>query len=228
MSQKRKSSPILSIAMSLCLLLAAVWQPAPVPAGASPQDGIPQNPPDSSRPASTYPAGIEALNFTAVTAGAGHTCGLLDGGGAKCWGYNNMGALGDGTTESRSTPVDVVGLDSGVSAIEAGSEHTCALMAGGGVKCWGANWEGELGDGTRENTRLPPVDVVGLSGSVTAISAGTQHTCALLSTAGVMCWGKNVYGQLGDGTSVDYRTTPVDVSGLTSGVLAISANGAHT
>jgi alpha-tubulin suppressor-like RCC1 family protein len=228
MSQKSNKRTILSITIPLCLLLAMAWHPTAAPAGASSLTGMSHNPSDGSLLDSAYPTEIETLSFTAVTAGSGHTCGLIEGGGAKCWGYNFVGALGDGTSESRSTPVDVVGLDSGVAAIEAGSEHTCALLAGGSVKCWGANWEGELGDGTSGNTRLSPVDVVGLPGSVTAISAGSQHTCALLATTGVMCWGKNVYGQLGDSTSVDFRTTPVYVSGLTSGVLAISANGAHT
>ena len=88
------------------------------------------------------------LGIVAVTARESHTCALTTGGGVKCWGQNWEGQLGDGTTADRSTPVDVSGLASGVSALSAGRDHTCALTTGGGVKCWGGNWAGQLGDGT--------------------------------------------------------------------------------
>jgi alpha-tubulin suppressor-like RCC1 family protein len=144
----------------------------------------------------------------------------------QCWGYNVYGQLGDGTTYTRLAPVSVVNLASGVVAIEAGTQHTCALLSAGGVQCWGYNYYGQLGDGTTTD-RLAPVNVVGLAANVAAITAGDVHTCALLSTGGVQCWGYNHFGQLGDGTTSN-RLAPVSVIGLASGVAAIAAGTSHT
>jgi alpha-tubulin suppressor-like RCC1 family protein len=144
----------------------------------------------------------------AISAGVDHTCALLTSGGVKCWGYNSYGKLGDNSTTGRLTPVDVVGLSSGVTAIEAFSDHTCALLTSGGVKCWGLNAFGQLGDNS-QTSRSTPVDVVGLSSGVTAISLGRIQTCALLTSGGVKCWGaENVTSQ------GQNHLTPVDVVGI--------------
>ena len=180
----------------------------------------------------TVPVDVMGMTsgVAAVTAGNSHTCVLTTGGGAKCWGGNSEGQLGDGAGGSFGdvslTPVDVSGLTSGVAAVAAGESHACALTTAGGVKCWGRNAFGRLGDGTTI-ARTVPVDVVGLTSGVAAITAGNLHTCALTTAGGVKCWGRNFQGQLGDGTTTN-STTPVDVSGLSSGVAAVTAGSTYT
>lgn len=178
---------------------------------------------DRSRP-------VDVVGLTtgvkAITAGWRHTCAVTAGGGGKCWGNNHDGQVGDGTGSDRNTPQDVVGLLAKVTTIRAGERHTCALTVAGGVKCWGNNHDGQLGDGTRKD-KVTPVDVTGLTSGVTAITVGWRHSCALTSVGSVKCWGSNHDGQLGDGTETD-RVSPVDVTGLTSGVTATTARSRHT
>jgi len=146
-------------------------------------------------------------NAVQVAAGSSYSCASLTSGGVKCWGWNNSGQLGDGTKVDRSTPVDVDGLTSGISAIAAGVRglHTCALTVAGGMKCWGNNFSGQLGIGTT-TTMSMPVDVVGLASGVSAISVGNNHTCAVAASGGAKCWGRNQFGQVGDGTTSDKST----------------------
>ena len=168
-----------------------------------------------------------AKGHDAITAGYEHTCAVLSGGTVQCWGNNSYGQLGDGTTTDSNVPVSVTGLI-GVTAITAGLDHTCALLSAGTVHCWGWNADGELGNGTNAGPQTcgasacstVPVSVGGLTG-VTAISAGYDLTCAVLSGGTVQCWGTNTDGQLGNGTNTD-SNVPVSVTGLT-GVTAISA-----
>src|SRR5262245_46310877 len=178
----------------------------------------------TERPSPVPDSGVSA-SVSAITAGARHGCAITNG-GAKCWGYNYYGQLGDGTNANRAVAVDVAGLGSGVTAIAGGAFHTCALTAGRTVKCWGLNVTGQLGDGTQVE-RWAPVDVVGLGGDAMAVAAGDSHSCAILHGGRVRCWGENRYGQLGDGTT-HRRLRPVDVSGLSRGVTALSLGGRHS
>jgi alpha-tubulin suppressor-like RCC1 family protein len=112
---------------------------------------------------STAPAAVSGASagIAGIFGGLNHACAFNRSGRIACWGYNNKGQLGDGVTYSGARPVDVFGLTSGVMSGGAGWEHTCAVMASGGIKCWGSNDRGELGNGTTSDS-LVPVDVVGL------------------------------------------------------------------
>ncbi len=149
-----------------------------------------------------------------------HTCALADS-LVYCWGINTYGQLGDGTTTQRSVPVAVntSGVLAGktVTAIAAGGDHTCAI-SDSQAYCWGLNLYRQLGDGTTTNRTSPVATLTTgvLSGkSITSITGGANYTCAVGSSQ-AYCWGQNIYGQLGDGTTTQ-RSVPVAVN--TSGVL---------
>ncbi len=154
----------------------------------------------------------------------GHTCGVSIEGGLFCWGDNARGQLGDGTTLYRTTPTLVTGLASGVTQVSVGWEHTCARLATGAVKCWGASNEGRLGTG-HTSDQTEPRDVLALTGAV-AVAAGEAHSCALIAGGQMRCWGRNSSGQVGDGTWVT-RTIPVVIDPGMS-VVAIDAGVSHT
>ena len=160
----------------------------------------------------------------AVIAGHFHTCAILDGGHPKCWGANVAGMVGDGTLVERNAPVDVIGLTSGVIAMAAGTDHTCALTESNNVSCWGTNSSGQLGSSASSTV---PVSVTGINATVKAIVAGHNHTCILTAEGAVKCWGANEFGQLGNGSNTS-SNAPVNVSGLNSGIAVLSAGGYTT
>jgi alpha-tubulin suppressor-like RCC1 family protein len=170
-----------------------------------------------------------------VSAGAYFTCARTSAGGAKCWGGNSTGQLGNGATIRSLVPVSVSGLTSGVASIAAGYGFACALTTSGGVKCWGANDTGQLGVGEDSNGLISissssvPLDVVGLTSGVIAITASFNHACAVTAGGGVKCWGNNYDGELGSGShgSGSYSGYPVAVTGL-SGIVTVVAGHSHT
>ena len=145
-----------------------------------------------------------------VAVGRYHTCVLLRTGGVRCWGYNSEGQLGYGHTstigdDEMPASAGDVNLGGAVTQIAAGSSHTCALLTGGAVRCWGLNSYGQLGYGhtnTIGDDEMPAsaggVDM-GVGVTATQITAGEFHTCALLDTGNVRCWGNNSRVQLGYG-----------------------------
>ena len=153
---------------------------------------------------------------TAISAGVDHSCAVVDG-AAMCWGFNNVGQLGDDTRVRKSIPVPVSGLTEGVTAISAGGQYSCAVVDGAAM-CWGSNGNGRLGDGSTAG-RVIPVQVRGLRSSVTAVSAGGSHSCAI-QHGDARCWGSNGNGRLGDmAESGGTATIPVQVVGLSEPVL---------
>jgi alpha-tubulin suppressor-like RCC1 family protein len=170
-------------------------------------------------------------NIASISAGDEYSCALTTGGGVKCWGDNSYGQLGNGTTSASAIASDVQNLQTGMVTVSAGTDHICGVTTAGGIKCWGLNSAGQLGDGTTTNSATP-VDVIGLTSGVSAVSAGGNHTCALTTQGAVKCWGFNLYGQVGNGTNTVTGClcipNPVDVTGLISGAAAVSAGGNHT
>ena len=156
---------------------------------------------------STTPVSVSGLSdVTSISAGKNHTCAVTGGGAVKCWGWNDAGQLGDGTTHDRATPTTAIGK--GAAEVAAGWDHTCAITTKDAVACWGRNQDGELGDGTKvERHRPVAVRYLGLDSGATELTAGYQDTCARLEGDHIQCWGKNDFGQLGNGTQKN-RTTP--------------------
>jgi len=174
---------------------------------------------------SSMPLGRKAVE---ISAGSYHTCAMFDDGSVRCWGLNEFGQLGDGTTVERTTPVQV-DLGEGKSAlgISTGESHSCAVLNDHSVKCWGQNINGQLGDGTTTDSSVP-VHAAMDGEDALLVSAGSYHTCAIMGDRSVMCWGDNWHGQLGDGTNAD-RSSPVEVEvpGNSSAV-SLDAGTMHT
>jgi alpha-tubulin suppressor-like RCC1 family protein len=189
---------------------------------------------------SPRPVRVAGITATAVTAGGFHTCALPGDGTVWCWGQNDLGQLGNGTSDPipnspstfNPTPGQVRDI-AGAVAISAGGWHTCALLADGTVRCWGDNTWGQMGNGATLVSPSPlapitptptPVPVTGIDSAV-AIEAGIFHTCVILQDGTVRCWGRGEAGRLGNGTTAN-SSTPTPVGGITPAVLAPGAE--HT
>ena len=188
-------------------------------------------------PISVLPANS---SLVAMDLGAGHACGILDDGSVHCWGNNTFsdgeseGRLGDGSNTSSRFPRSV-SLPTGRTAIsiDAGTDHTCAILDDGNMSCWGANSFGQLGTGDTTASSTP-VGVTFLNpGGITtlypvSVSSSQYHTCAVLNDGSVQCWGDNAYGQLGDGTTTP-RSSPVGVDlGENNSAVMIGVGKTHT
>ena len=174
----------------------------------------------------------------AVSAGDSHTCAILDNGEAKCWGQDYYGQLGDGGSNTDTNAPSSTAIDLGTGrtavAVSAGSFHTCAILDNGDLKCWGDDGKGQLGDGgSNTNTNVPSSTAIdlGTGRTAVAVSAGYQHTCAILDNGDVKCWGYDFYGQLGDGGSNTATNAPSSTAinlGTGRTAVSVSAGNEHT
>jgi alpha-tubulin suppressor-like RCC1 family protein len=158
-----------------------------------------------------------------------HTCARSIDGMLWCWGSNDSGELGDGTTTDSATPLKVAPLGANVRQVSTSpGGHTCARLTDGTAWCWGRNDSGQLGDSTTSQSATP-VQVSGLASAV-AISAGASHTCARTSDGSAWCWGDNQVGQLGNGMTGQraLETIPVRIAPLGTEVVEVCAGTGAT
>jgi alpha-tubulin suppressor-like RCC1 family protein len=196
--------------------------------------GCPSAGPPSSGGGTTPPGGGNGRNpaeadgpVVEVAAGAGHVCARRSSGRVSCWGRNDFGQLGDGTTTDRTQPVPVLNLQDAV-ALAVGDDHSCALLGSGQPICWGRNDLGQLGngEGSPSKPRAPrPVSVRNLV-DATALASGSHHVCALRKAGSPVCWGDNRRRQLGNEGRASW-VAPVAVEGLGS-VVQLAAGEGHT
>jgi alpha-tubulin suppressor-like RCC1 family protein len=183
-------------------------------------------------PSSKVPTAVWGLGavVSPVAIGEAHICVTTTAGELKCLGSNFIGGqLGNGSENSSDKPVDVRGLKTGAATVSAFRYHSCAVTIGGAVRCWGENASGQLGTGSKSLLSAVPVDVVGLATGVSMVATGADHSCALMGTGAVKCWGSNLGRQIGDGDGVTAeRLTPVDVHGLDVPIVMIAAGYNHT
>ena len=191
---------------------------------------------DDELPSSASDVDLGGIPALRLAAGALHTCALLDGGTVRCWGANSNRQLGfEGSGNNAPDPnLNVQNVSSAVAiAASAGGIHTCALIEGGTVRCWGWNTDGQLGYGISSSGTVAMGDV-DVGGTVTAIAAGRRHTCALLDDGDIRCWGANDVGQLGHGDNTFDRVGDDEVPAGTPTValgepaVAIAAGSEHT
>lgn len=164
---------------------------------------------DGSTNSRSLPVEVAGLSgaIRTLVAGGDFSCAALQSGTVKCWGSNESGQLGNGTTIAATGPVDVVGLTGTVVKLTAGVRHACAQIGTGEVRCWGLNSSGQIGDGTT-TSRPTATSPVQIGGPVASVGAGLEHTCVTRADGTVRCWGRNQFGQLGDGTTQS-RSSPV-------------------
>lgn len=200
-------------------------EPTETPLSTSPIESIAES-------VSTDSSAAELAGIRSLSVGFSHACAVTASGGVRCWGENERGQLGDGTTNNSADPVEVTGLQTGIRSVDAGWGTTCAVTDEGGLLCWGANLARQGSDGKiAYDVRSTPFIVANMESDIQEVSVGFLHACVLTIEGGVKCWGFNDAGQVGNGETfngmpqggLESGTTEY-VLGLESGVKTISVN----
>jgi alpha-tubulin suppressor-like RCC1 family protein len=172
----------------------------------------------------------DAFQAAKLVLGNYHTCAISTDGRVKCWGSDQLGQLGPGVAGDVHAPgADLRLRGRAVLELGAGDDHTCAVLDGGAVKCWGRNDAGQLGLGDLENRGDGPgqmgdnLPAVSLDGPAIAVAAGAAHTCAVTDDGAVRCWGAGDAGQLGTGSEVGALAPPVSAIALPGPALSVAA-----
>ena len=181
---------------------------------------------DGSRTPRPAPVRVSGeVAFQSLAAGWQHTCGLDEAGRAFCWGSGTSGQLGQGAATGASAPQPVQGGQR-FRKLAAGNAHTCGLTTGGQILCWGSDEFGQLGNGSEgAGSSTVPLTVAG-DRMFVDVAAGSVHACGLDVEGAAFCWGRNLHGQVGDGTTQD-RPAPTRVEGSTR-FTEVASLGSHT
>ena len=182
---------------------------------------------DGSGAGSLTPIPVTALGsgVAEVATGNGAACARKGDGTLWCWGDNTFGVLGNGTDTASLIPAQVTALGNDVAGVAMGDLFACARKTDGTLWCWGTNDKGQLGDGTM-TSHFTPAPIAMLGNSVVGVAANGRHACARLIGGTLRCWGWNVRGELGDGSTTD-RPLPIGVTGFGSAIVEVSAGENH-
>ena len=183
--------------------------------------GVPCAPADLAITCRSTPTPVSGgLRFAAVANGLEHVCGVTDSGDTYCWGNEESGVLGNGSTGSVAAPVRVSGSSSYTDISASKGDHTCALAQGGTAHCWGSNVVGELGNGSNAPSPVPVAVSGGMSFS--SLGTGSDFSCALTNAGAAHCWGANGWGQLGNGTATQSNVPTAVTGGLAFRSLSVA------
>lgn len=175
---------------------------------------------------SNIPVTVSGISSAvSVSAGGEHSCAVLSNGEVMCWGDNGSGQLGDGTNNDSPIPVKVRDINNAIG-VSAGGHHTCVVLSDKTIRCFGDNYFGQLGNKSNDSSSLPVV-VNDITDASDSIAAGEDHTCAVLINGIVKCWGRNRYGQLGNGTDDNNYNYPVSVKDIDNAI-SVSAGGEYS
>ena len=210
----------MSVIAAAALAPSAMAQEAP---------SVPAAPPVATAPAPAAPEASVAGGWKSVSFSADDSfgCGVKRSGALYCWGHDSVGQLGDGLPLSDQASAVRVGNGSDWKQVSAGGEHTCAVTTGGRLYCFGADDNGQLGDGGSNTLSSVPVEVRGGVTTWKSVSAGRDHTCARRANRTIWCWGDDDSGQVGDGAGAGAKTRPTQVGSATTWT-SVSAGADHS